>query len=135
MKPFIESILRLNGAAAANVSEPSAGDLERVLKANSVLMEQNRELNGVLALKEDDYVRQVGTWKIIQRLEEELAKVHSLLDGIEIEKNWTIRKYLEANGVPKEATAYDKLEFLINDFTSMADELQGMHEAAVGEGL
>jgi hypothetical protein len=32
--------------------------------------ERVAELKGVLDLKEDEYVKQVGTWKIIQRLEE-----------------------------------------------------------------
>lgn len=41
------------------------------------------ELEGVLNLKEDEYVRQVGTWKIIQRLEEERDKLELTVKRLE----------------------------------------------------
>lgn len=39
----------LDGAAAVNLSEPSPGDLERVSKANSVLLAENKELKSQLS--------------------------------------------------------------------------------------
>lgn len=45
---------------------------------------QIAELKGVLDLKNDDYVRQVGTWKIIQRLEEEVAELKAKLESYEL---------------------------------------------------
>lgn len=45
---------------------------EEYAEENMHLRNRIAELEGVLDMKQDEYVKQVGTWKIIQRLEEEL---------------------------------------------------------------
>lgn len=51
----------------ARMSHEVAADL-----INQIIRERD-EARGVLELTQDEYVQQVGTWKIIQRLEEQLA--------------------------------------------------------------
>jgi len=48
----------------------------------AALQEQVKELEGVLDLKQDEYVQQVGTWKIIQRLEEQVKQLTEGLSGL-----------------------------------------------------
>jgi hypothetical protein len=54
------------------------------------------ELKGTLDLENDEYVRQVGTWKIVQRLEESEARALAKLAELEVQVeklvgvlNWT----------------------------------------------
>lgn len=44
------------------------------------------ELKGVIDLESDEYVRQVGTWKIIQRLEEQLDKAKKAYSEWQLEE-------------------------------------------------
>lgn len=53
------------------------GDLLEKLKSAEAEID---ELKGVLDLKNDEYVKQVGTWKIIRRLEEELTCANELIE-------------------------------------------------------
>jgi hypothetical protein len=73
----------------ANLAEALA-DKNRIIEAQALEL---KEAKGALDLKNDDYVRQVGTWKIIQRLEEQVkdleqanAKLIAEIDSLKLQQ-------------------------------------------------
>lgn len=52
------------------------------------------ELEDLLNIKNDEYVQQVGSWKIIQRLDEQVKKLESKL-ALAVEALVTINKFHE----------------------------------------
>lgn len=57
-------------------------DPQRAAEELGRLQNERDELKGALKLATDDYVKQVGTWKIIQRLEEERDAYRDALEKI-----------------------------------------------------
>lgn len=70
------------------VAEELGSDLNKresdcfVLRRQQAQLERERdEAIGTLALSQDEYVQQVGTWKIIQRLEQEKDEIRQLWES------------------------------------------------------
>jgi hypothetical protein len=57
--------------------------LTRALKERDKAHEKISELQGILDLTKDEYVAQVGVWKIIQRLEEERDELKNYIAQME----------------------------------------------------
>lgn len=77
------------------------------------LQAENAELKGVLNLKNDEYVQQVGTWRIIHRLEEREKSFEGLLTAATAQ-------------LEKLATALD--QYSAGDLTPVATEALASYE-------
>lgn len=63
-----------------------------------------------------------------------VEKIDKMLNEITTDHKWTKVNYFEHNGL-KDATTEEKLQFLIDDFYSMSQELQSIYEDQAGEGI
>jgi hypothetical protein len=77
--------MRITDDAAVKYLEalPVLAKLQQQAEKIESLVQETTNLRGVLGLKNDDYVRQVGTWKLIQRLEEQKTELESRLKEAE----------------------------------------------------
>lgn len=72
---------------------------------------ETKELRGVLDIKQDEYVQQVGTWKIISRLEEQNKELQKQLAEAEARAaNWK--------------DEYDNVCKFANDYENRCEDLQ-----------
>ena len=114
-------------ARAPSTVKFTSPDIEELEKALEEVTRENEELKGVLGLSQDEYVQQVGTWKVIQRLEGERDE---LLAEIAESHPSNFKRYVEDQEKIKRLAALltearDVLEMLDHTPECLSSDLYG----------
>lgn len=81
------------------------------------LAKERDELKGILNLKQDEYVRQVGEWKIIQRLEEERDSLRAEVERLK--SKYDMQELVKRADKYKAALQEIAVEYTIKDYAEM----------------